>query len=486
MHKHFRTALATAAVAALTSGLLATTVGNAAAEGARPTADFNGDGYRDLAVSAPGAYVNGKSKAGQVVVLYGSANGVSGAKRTVLSQDSSGVPGTAESGDFWGHDTSAADFNNDGYTDLAVGAPFEDVSGDTDGGTVQIIWGSANGLSGGTTVADPAPTQHDRFGFVLEAADFNGDDKSDLAIGSSSASIRIYRGGFGKSAGSTGGLYTVRPAILSGGDAGEFNLHSGDVNGDDIADLVVDGYETTSEEGWNTNYYLPGSASGVTTSGAKKLPAGLITDIGDTNSDGYGDIVIGMDWDSDTGVPGAGDGGKVNIIYGSALGPGAGTSISQDSPGVPGSSEKGDRFGNELHLGDVNGDGHLDLAVSAASEDLDGVKNAGSVTVLYGAADGSGITGAGAQFFSQATPGVPNANETDDRFGSDVHLADLTGDGKADLTIGASGENGWNGAVYALTSDGTTISSTGAVSVYTSTVGVSASGTPLFGVNFAG
>ncbi|KNE78897.1 MULTISPECIES: FG-GAP-like repeat-containing protein [Streptomyces] len=489
MHKHFRTVLATAAVAALTGGLLAATAGTAAAEGARPTADFNGDGYLDVAVSAPGAYVNGRAHAGQVVVLYGTANGISGAKRTVLSQDSAGVPGVSEKGDRWGHDTSAADFNNDGYTDLAVGAPYEKVGDDVDGGTVQIVWGSASGLSGGTTVKDPAPTKHDRFGYTLEGADFNGDDKADLAIGSSSATIRVYRGGFGKTSGTTGGVYSVRPAMLSGSDTGPLNLHSGDVNGDDIADLVADGFENEPSDGethWNANYYLPGTPSGLTLTGSAKLAAGIITDIGDTDSDGYGDIVIGMFWDADSGVPGASKGGKVLIVNGSANGPDSGrTAITQNTSGVPGGSENYDAFGAELDLGDVNGDGHLDLAVGSPGEALDGFAATGAVTVLYGAADGSGITGAGAQMFHQNTAGVPNSNEEGDYFGSDVHLADLNGDGKADLTVGAMGENGGNGAVYALKSNGSVIGGSG-VSIYTSTVGVSASGSPVFGVNFAG
>lgn len=199
---------------------------------------------------------------------------------------------------------------------------------------------------------------------MLDAADYDGDDKADLAVGTSSSYVRVFRGGFGKSKGEYGGAYGVRPAILSGADTGPMNLHSGDVNGDDIADLVVDGYERDSADGeyhWNANYYVPGSASGLTASGQQKLPAGLITDIGDVNSDGFGDIVIGMRFDADSGVPGSRTGGLVNVLHGSPSGPnGNRQSFTQDSPGVPGGSERYDGFGSELDLGDVNGDGHLD------------------------------------------------------------------------------------------------------------------------------
>ncbi|GAA2505657.1 FG-GAP repeat protein [Streptomyces thermolineatus] len=485
MNKRMSRALACAAtVAAVTAGLVGT-AGTASANSGQE-ADFNGDGYRDVAVSAPRAEVGGKSGAGAVVVHYGSANGLTKANRTVISQNSTGVPGSAEVDDAFGAMTAAGDFNGDGYTDLAVGAPREDVSGDTDGGTAVIVWGSASGLSGGTTVADPRPANHDRFGKALAAADFNGDGRHDLAVGSTSPVIDIHRGGFTKSGG-TGGAYTVKAPIMGSGN-GVINLTPGDINNDGIADLVVDGFETETEYGWNTNYYLPGSASGVTATGTAKLPAGVITDIGDINHDGYGDIVIGLDFDADSGVPGASTGGKVNIVWGSASGPsGNYSTITQNSPGIPGGSEAGDAFGGELHLGDINGDGHLDLAVGAPGETLGGKKYTGAVTVVYGAAGGLNAEGApAAQFFDQETAGVPGSGETDDWFGSDVHLSDLNNDGKADLTIGVAGENGSNGALVALRSNGTKITTTGAVAVSASGAGLSTAGTPRFGINFAG
>ncbi|MGR8009299.1 FG-GAP repeat protein [Streptomyces hypolithicus] len=132
--------------------------------------------------------------------------------------------------------------------------------------------------------------------------------------------------------------------------------------------------DSTGEYAYNANYYLPGSASGITTTGARKLPAGVITDIGDTNGDGFGDIVIGNAWDDGAGIS---TGGAVEIVYGAASGPTGGKdTITQDSPGVPGGSEKGDMFGYELSLGDINGDGLQDLAVGAPTEDLGGTEDA--------------------------------------------------------------------------------------------------------------
>ncbi|MGP3772992.1 FG-GAP repeat protein [Streptomyces sp. SDT5-1] len=488
-----RLATATATAAALTGGLLAVSAGTAGAADSvhHPQADFNGDGYGDVAVSAGDATVSGKKGAGNLVALYGSASGTTSTKRSTISQNTTGVPGTAESYDGFGWVSAYGDFNHDGFDDLAVGAPWEKVGTDVNGGTVAILWGSASGLSGGTTITDPAVSSHDKWGDSLAAGDFDGDGKDDLAIGSTSATIYVYKGSTTKSA-SLGGRYTVRPAIVSGGSGGPLNLFAGDINGDNRSDLVVNGYETDSDMGYNTNYYVPGSATGLTTSGAEQLKRGIITGIGDVNGDGFGDIVTGQEWDPDTKnpdgstvtVPGSVTGGQIHITYGSATGPAAATDISQDTGNVPGGSERGDWFGSELSVGDVNGDGYTDVAVGAPGENLDGVVNAGSVTVLYGSENGLNTT-SGTQFFAQSTAGVPGSDEKNDYFGGEVKLADTNKDGKADLVVAAYGENGGNGALTYLPSDGTKITATGSRSISTSAAGVSTDGAPRFGANAA-
>ncbi|MFJ8826075.1 FG-GAP and VCBS repeat-containing protein [Streptomyces sp. NPDC102467] len=471
---------ATAAAAALTGGLFVASAGpvSAATPGvAQSDADFNGDGAADVVVSAPVAYVNGRAGAGQVAVLYG------GGKHVTISQNSAGVPGTAEAVDNFGFATAYGDFDGDGFDDLAVGSPGEDGTDDPDGGTVAILWGSAGGLTSGTTVSDPRASSHDWFGYTLEAADFDGNGKDDLAVATpNSATVDVIRGGSRTS--TMGGTYTVTTPVQSGQEGvGIRNLHSGDINGDGKDDLLANGFEKNSD-GWDANFYLPGTASGVKAAGAVQLPAGIITDVGDVDSDGKGDIVFGLEWDDE--IPGSQLGGAVLIAHGTASGPDVSEiqTIDQDTAGVPGAGETGDDFGGELDLGDINGDGHLDLVVGARGENLDGISNAGSITVLYGAADGSGITGAGAKFYSQDTPGVPNSNEKDDNFGSDVHIDDLDDDGRGEVVVGANGENGHNGAVYALHSN-TDDTLSAAAGIYTSTLGISASGAPQLGVNFA-
>jgi hypothetical protein len=488
-HKHapapssarIRLATATAAAAALTGGLLAVSAGSASAvtgvERPDADADFNGDGIGDTAVSASGASVSGHANAGQIAVVYG---GTASRTYATISQNTAGVPGSAESGDRFGTDSAYGDFDLDGYDDLLVGAPGEDVGRDTNGGTAAILWGSPSGLTSGTTVEDPRPDFHDGYGGILEAGDFDGDGRQDLAIGSvNSATIELFSGAMSRGGGLTS-ISKFNAPVYSGDGAGVWNLHSGDANGDGIDDLIVNGYSTDTDR--NANLWIPGTTSGLSTTRSQLLPEGVITDLGDTNSDGYDDIVIGNFWSNSGGVS---DSGAVYVMKGSASGPGIDSdqTFTQNTSGVPGNSEKEDYFGSEVDLGDVNGDGHLDLVIGAPGEDLTGGADTGSATVLYGAADGSGITTSGALFLEQNNAFVPNSNEQNDQFGSDVHLDDLNGDGHDEVYVGARGENGGNGALYPVkvNADGTLAASSG---IYTSTLGISASGTPVLGTNF--
>lgn len=123
--------------------------GNAAAA-ARVWADFNGDGFADLAIGIPLENgIGGSRDAGAVQVLYGSPSGLQAVGNQVWHQGSSGILDVAEPYDDFGQALTAGDFNGDGVDDLAIGVPGEDI-GDPiieDAGVVQIIFGSASGLT---------------------------------------------------------------------------------------------------------------------------------------------------------------------------------------------------------------------------------------------------------------------------------------------------------------------------------------------------
>src|SRR4051794_7172133 len=78
-----------------------------------PRADFNGDGYGDLAVGVPGEAIGNTPDAGAVNALYGSASGLSSTGNQYWNQNSGGVLGTAQGAARFGAAVAVGDFNDD-------------------------------------------------------------------------------------------------------------------------------------------------------------------------------------------------------------------------------------------------------------------------------------------------------------------------------------------------------------------------------------
>jgi hypothetical protein len=388
--------------------------------------DFNGDGYKDLAVGAPIATVGGKQGAGYVTVMYGGPHGLTKDHRTIISRSTSGIPGDPAAGENFGYQLSTGDLDGDGRTDLIIGQ----ASSTRD---AVVVWGGQEGLSGGVSV--PAAT--------TQAGDFDGDGKQDLVL---------FRGGRSPGDDPLGTEATVWRGPLSRAgkpvatqDFGSTKVEpydvmyaaAGDVNGDGRDDLALTVY--LGDGGIGSQFYLAGASGGAFTFAAAPEGSGQVA-FGDVNGDGFEDVVRGVPNES-----------TVTVALGSASGlkpASTWKSYSQDTEGVPGATEEEDRFGDAVAAGDVNGDGYADVAVGAPGEALGDKGGAGMVNVLYGGHDG--LTGNAAQGFTQDTDGVPGAAEASDNFGGSVSLLDINGNGYADLAAAAPRENSGDGAVWSL------------------------------------
>jgi FG-GAP repeat len=145
-----------------------------------PGADFNGDGFADLAVGVPFEDVvpfkTVVENAGAVQVIYGSIDGLNGDApiddqfwSKVELSDSTTIPSTTliDKDDHFGAALAAGDFNNDGFDDLAIGIPNEDVQigpyrGVHDAGAVYVLRGSSTGLRPGGFFTQASRGMHGR------------------------------------------------------------------------------------------------------------------------------------------------------------------------------------------------------------------------------------------------------------------------------------------------------------------------------------
>ncbi|MEU1158480.1 integrin alpha, partial [Streptomyces sp. NPDC005918] len=134
-----------AGIAAAPSALAGTPGGTHADD---RNSDFNGDGYEDVLVGAPGATVSGAKGAGLVTVQYGSTRGIGTTNVARFSQSTAGVSGAAEAGDAFGRAVATGDLDGDGFDDAVIGIPGEDLDATADAGGVAVLWGSKTGLSG--------------------------------------------------------------------------------------------------------------------------------------------------------------------------------------------------------------------------------------------------------------------------------------------------------------------------------------------------
>lgn len=445
--------------------------------------DFNGDGHGDIAVGSPRENIGSDVDAGGVNVIYGSASGLTATGDQFFSQDTANVPGTSDANDLFGNALAVGDFDGDGYDDLAIGIPGEEVNGADRAGAVQVFFGTSNGLS---TTGNEYWTQNtagvlgivesgDFFGRTLAAGDFNGDGKDDLAIGAPAEDLYSQDAGGVVQIlhGTTKGLSASQDQYwhqnstgvldsVESGDGYGSALATGDFDGDGYDDLAIGiEYETINGHvNAGAVNILFGSNASLTSQGNQFLHQditniqgttgdddryGKTLAVGDFNQDGRDDLAIGIPFED---VGSAQRAGAVNVLYGFGLGLETASSqyFTQNTWGVEGVAETDDWFGLSLAAGDFNGDGYDDLAIGVMGEDIGSISNAGAVNVLYSRLHKSPngpyakLSSAGDEILHQNVAGVAGTAQTNDYYGSSLFAGDTNGDGIADLGIGISGE----------------------------------------------
>jgi hypothetical protein len=272
--------------------------------------DINADGRPDFAIGALFAS-HAVDRAGQVLVYFGGPG--LGASPDVVLQ------GNRSLQDFGYCVAPVGDLNGDGYPDLAVGAPADDVNGQQTGRVFVFFGGPAFDDRPDLELSSGVPNS--QFGIALSGiGDFNGDGADDIAVGAN----------WGDDEDRTGRVY----------------VYYGGAGLDGTPDLILDGKN-------------PGSYFGDTVQG-----------LGDFNGDGFADFAVGADF-----AKGFERGsGSVSVFYG-GLRP-------STRPGLVLKGEHaGDLFGRVGPVADFNGDGAPDLAVAAIGAEQE--RNGTGVAYVY-------------------------------------------------------------------------------------------------------
>jgi hypothetical protein len=336
--------------------------------------DVDGDGKSDLVVGLPA----NNSKTGEVDLRLTAASAVPSLTLT------SSTLGQGAAGDEFGAAVVLADLNDDGCSDMIVGAP-----GASGTGRVYVVLGApTNGFqTADGKMLDGGATSGDRFGSSLAIARNLADTGFDLWVGAPLDDV-----------GATNSGSVVHYAITSSGSDLQF----------------VPKTITQNSPG------VPGSSETDDQFGAVLSATSRGVLIGDQRED----------------VGSAKDAGSITLLANKDSVPGFDQAFgwSQASSGVPGSAEAGDHFGAAVSMFAEH------LAVGVPDEDVNASVNAGMVQLFSWSSATPVPTGEVKQYI----PGVPGKVETGDRFGAATVLGRNLGGcsgGSIQLAIGAPGED---------------------------------------------
>ncbi|MCZ6691848.1 MAG: integrin alpha [Planctomycetota bacterium] len=323
--------------------------------------DVNGDGYDDVIIGARNFAGTGKA-----YVYLGGPAGLSPTPVWTSSGDNQ-----AGAGYGWSV-ASAGDVNMDTYDDIVVGAGSFDTPSNSYAGKAYVYLGGPAGLSATpiwTSSGDDQMTA--LYGWsVASAGDVNNDGYSDIIVGARRANADVgkafvYHGGSGGP--SLIPAWSANGDGQPGADFGVSVASAGDVNNDLYSDVIIgaDRFDAPASDAGKAYVYL-GSSAGLSTTavwsssgdGLDRAQFGYsVASAGDVDADGYWDVIVGA---YRLNTPNSGM-GKVYVYLGSSSGPALTprwTSSGDDRIGA--------NFGGSVaSAGDVTGDLSSEIIVGA-------------------------------------------------------------------------------------------------------------------------
>jgi hypothetical protein len=434
------------------------------------SSDFNGDGFSDAVVADPYADPGGVTDAGQVTVMYGTSSTVGGGSVDTLVQGSGKVGNTASSGDRFGTTVSAADLDNDGYTDLLVGTPYEDINGQADSGLAQVIWGSSDGLGKGKASTELTQTSFgrtitagDQLGYAIDASNELGADLPMVAVGVPGGNVS------GLNDAGWVGFFTAGlndPRAIDQNSAGiPGAAEASDRFGDAITLGLIAGTSTRVDAAVGTpGEDLGSGTSAITNAGAFTVindlytgaAAGQAYDQNSTNvpgtpedNDGFGQVLDSVRSGSTThvavGIPSedigsATDAGSVQLFTSTGTTITPGTGLTQDITNVSDVSEAGDQFGRRIVLAPPGlSDTKTTLAVGAPFEDISAGADAGQVQIFPLDDLGAEVT------YNQNSTGIDGTAAAGDHFGEGLGF--VAGVAERSILVGVPDDVEFSGGI---------------------------------------